>query len=241
MSEVTPFQKGVTSKGKLIYLKNKTNYTADFYDEGIFHVYNRTNNKELLFRSDENRLYFLRQYHKYLHPFLDTFCWNLLPNHFHFLVRIKTGEAIKKHLKILETRTLKPIERKYLEDSAGTELLLELEWKRFFNSYAMAFNKQHQRRGNLFQRPFKRVEVIKETHFTQAVIYIHANAQHHQLCSDFARHQWSSWHTMLSDKPTHLKREEVLEWFGGRQQLIDIHKNMSGFYFNGENSIEDDD
>jgi putative transposase len=52
---------------------NKT-YFADFYENGIFHVYNRTNNKELLFQSDENRHWFLKQYAKYLHPFLDTFC-----------------------------------------------------------------------------------------------------------------------------------------------------------------------
>jgi putative transposase len=53
----------------------KKNYFANFYDGGIFHVYNRTNNKELLFKTDENRLYFLRLYTKYLQPYLDTFCW----------------------------------------------------------------------------------------------------------------------------------------------------------------------
>jgi putative transposase len=152
-------------------MRNKKNYVADFYDEGIFPVYNRTNNKELLFKSDENRSYFLKQYHKYLHPFPDTFCWNLLPNHFHFLVRIKTTDVIKKHLQTLPVLKLKPIERKYINDSATTELLMELEWKRFFNSYAMAFNKQNKRKGNLFQRPFKRVEVMKESHFTQAIVY----------------------------------------------------------------------
>ena len=152
-------------------MRNKKNYVADFYDEGIFPVYNRTNNKELLFKSDENRSYFLKQYHKYLHPFVDTFCWNLLPNHFHFLVRIKTTDVIKKHLQTLPVLQLKPIERKYINDSATTELLMELEWKRFFNSYAMAFNKQNKRKGNLFQRPFKRVEVMKESHFTQAIVY----------------------------------------------------------------------
>jgi len=141
----------------------------------------------------------------------------------------------------LQAQRLKSIERKYLSDSSTTELLLELEWKRLFNSYAMAFNKQHQRHGNLFQRPFKRVEVIKESHFTQAIIHIHANAQHHKLCKDFTRHQWSSWHTMLSDKPTHLKREEVLEWFSGKEQFIDVHKSMSQFYFNCDVSIEEED
>ena len=188
-------------------MKSKTDYSADFYEDGIFHVYNRTNNKDLLFRSTYNRLYFLKQFKKYLNPFLDTFCWNLLPNHFHFLVQIKTAEQIKNYLETLTFQALKPIEKKYLVDESTTELLLELEWKRFFNSYAMAFNKQHNRQGNLFQRSFKRVEIIKESHFTQAIIYIHANAQYHKLCNDFTEHQWSSWHTILSDKPTHLKRE----------------------------------
>jgi putative transposase len=221
-------------------MKVKTNYNADFYDNGIFHVYNRTNNKELLFKSSDNRLYFLKQFQKYLHPFLDTFCWNLLPNHFHFLVQIKTTDIIKQYLQTLPSQTLKPIEKKYLADDASTELLLELEWKRFFNSYAMAFNRQQHRNGNLFQRPFKRAEVIRESHFTQAIIYIHANAQRHKLCKTFTEHQWSSWHTMLSDQPTHLKREYVLEWFGGRQQFIDTHQRMTQYYYNCDVSIEEE-
>jgi len=102
-------------------MKNKTDFNANFYDNGIFHVYNRTNNKELLFKSAENKLFFLRQYQKYLHPFLDTFCWNLLPNHFHFLVRIKSTEEIKKYLQGLQPRALKPIEKKYLDDKSTTE------------------------------------------------------------------------------------------------------------------------
>jgi hypothetical protein len=105
----------------------------------------------------------------------------------------------------------------------------------------MAFNKQHQRQGNLFQRPFKRVEVIKESHFTEAIIYIHRNARHHNLCKDFTSHEWSSWHTMHSDKPTLLKREEVLNWFGGKQQFIDVHKTMSDLNDNCHVAIEDDD
>ncbi len=123
-------------------MNKKINYTANFYDGGIFHVYNRTNNKELLFKSDDNRIYFLNQFKKYLHPYVDTFCWNLLPNHFHFLVQVKTTEVIKKHLQSLDAGLLKPIEKKYIADKTTTELLVEFEWKRFFTSYAMAFNKQ---------------------------------------------------------------------------------------------------
>ena len=222
-------------------MKSKTNYAADFSEGGIFHVYNRTNNKELLFKSPGNQLYFLKQFEKYLHPFLDTFCWSLLPNHFHLLVRVKAKGEIKEYLQTLPAKSLKPIEKKYLENEATTELLLELEWKRFFNSYAMAFNKQYKRKGNLFQRPFKRLEVVKDSQFTQAIVYIHANAQHHKICNDFTTYQWSSWRTMLSDKPTHLKRAEVLEWFGGIEKFIDTHKSLVEYYYKSDISMEDED
>jgi hypothetical protein len=46
---------------------------------------------------------------------------------------------------------------------------------------------------------------------------------------------------MLSDKPTHLKRDEVLEWFGGKQKFIDVHKSMGDFYYNSDICFEEDD
>lgn len=199
-------------------------YLADFYDGGIFHVYNRTNNKELLFRTDENRRHFLRQYSKYLHPFLDTFCWSLLPNHFHFLIRVKEVEKIRVYLTGLPVRQVQPLEKNYLKGQVAVELLIEFEWKRFFTSYAMYINREFQRKGNFFYRPFRRLEIEKESHFTQANIYIHANAQRHQICSDFADYPWSSWQTMTGSGPTQLCRQEVLDWFGGLQQFVDAHK-----------------
>jgi putative transposase len=218
----------------------KDKYAASFYEDGIFHVYNRTNNKERLFMSDENRLYFLRQYAKYLAPFLDTFCWSLLSNNFHFLVQVKSAADIKKYPEKLGTQQLKPAEKKFLANEATMQEVPELQWKRFFTSYSMAFNKQQARAGNLFHRPFKRVEVNKESHFTQAVIYIHANALKHKLCNGFMLYKWSSWHSLISDKPTLLCRHKLLEWFGGIQRFIEAHKSQSEFYYASDIAIEDD-
>ena len=219
-------------------MKNK--FLANFVEDGIYHVYNRTNNKELLFKTDENRLFFLRQYAKYLEPYLDTFCWTLLPNHFHFLVRVKSNEDIKSYLKTLPSQILKPNEKKYLEDAITTELLIEFEWKRFFTSYSMAFNKQHHRTGNLFHRPFKRLQIDKESHFTQAIIYIHANSFKHKICTDFMEYNWSSWKSLVSVNPTKLCRQEVLEWFGGTEGFIETHKNLAKYYYCEESNMEDD-
>lgn len=52
-------------------------YLAVFGFDKIFHIYNRTNNKEPLFLSAENYHYFLRQFDFYISPFAETFSWNL--------------------------------------------------------------------------------------------------------------------------------------------------------------------
>jgi putative transposase len=215
-------------------------YAASFYEGGIFHVYNRTNNKEKLFASDENRRYFLRQYAKYLSPFVDTFCWNLLPNHFHFLVQVKSDFVIQQYFNNQEAEQLKPVEKKYVSQKATVDEVLELEWKRLFTSYSMAFNKQQGRAGNLFHRPFKRVEVNKDSHFTQAVVYIHANAIKHKLCKDFYQHKWSSWHSIINDKPTLLSRDKLIDWFGGLPRFIEVHESQTEFYYLSDIAIEDD-
>jgi hypothetical protein len=97
----------------------------------------------------------------------------------------------------------------------------------------------NNRKGNLFYKPFKRTEVKKDSHFTQTIIYIHANAQRHKLCRNFAEWHWSSWHSLLSETSTKLKRNEVLEWFGGKEKMIQTHNEMVAYYYSCENEIED--
>ena len=153
------------------------------------------------------------------------------------------GKRRSRHKKSVTPSSFSHIKinrKKYLTGIATTETLIELQWKRFFTSYAMAFNKQHERNGNLFHRPFKRLEVIKETHFTQAIIYIHANAFKHKMCSNFMQYKWPSWHSILSGMPTQLCRAEVLEWFGGLQPSIDTHITMTDYYYDTDIAIEDE-
>lgn len=198
-------------------------YLADLVEDKIYHVYNRTNNNELMFRSEQNRKYFLENFDYYLSPYLDTYCWSLLPNHFHFLVRIKSASAISKWL--LRKKIIKPKEHRYLLGKDTSAGLLKTAFQQFFTSYAMSFNEMYDRKGNFFQRPYKRVEIFKDDHFTNAVVYIHRNAVKHNLVSDFSTYPWSSWQTLLSDAPCTLLREELLDWFGGREKMIAAHQN----------------
>ena len=214
-------------------------YLADFEEETTYHVYNRTNNGELLFRSDENMRYFLSKYYQHTHHFLDTWCWCLLPNHFHLLVNVKSATSIKQHLLRKESHQLTITERKFLKDEITLSELIEHVFKRFFQSYALAFNKQHERKGNLFYKPFKRVRIETDDQFLQAVIYIHANAVKHGLTNDLTSYKWSSWHSVLSSAPTSLLRNELLDIFGGKERFIKIHNEQTDYYYKSEAAIEE--
>ena len=61
---------------------------SKFESEKYYHVYNRGNNKEDLFRSSDNYHYFLQKWKTYISPHTSTLAYCLMPNHFHFLVQI---------------------------------------------------------------------------------------------------------------------------------------------------------
>jgi hypothetical protein len=172
-----------------------------------------------------------------------------LPNHFHLLIRVKTEKVVSEWLKSKETKDLTITEKQYLLglDRVANQLppltyskLIEQTFKRFFQGYALAFNKQHQRRGNLFYKPFKRVLVDKDSQFTMTIIYINANAMKHRLVKDFTTYHWSSWHTILSNKPTLLAKHEMLDWFGSLDTCIKAHQELSKYYYACDTAIEDE-
>ncbi len=225
-------------------------YLADFEADGIYHVYNRTNNKEKLFLTDENRTFFLKRYKELLAPFADTYCWNLLSNHFHLVIKIKSEQLIIAYLQSKLKETLTITEKKFLGQRVANlpkvgnpditfSELIEKTFKRFFQSYALAFNKQHSRQGNLFYKPFKRVKIENDAQFTMAIIYTHSNAAKHNIVKDFTTYTWSSWHSIVSNQPTSLLRDEVIAWFGSAEACIKAHKELAEHYYDCEMAIED--
>lgn len=215
-------------------------YKAAFVENEFYHVYNRTNNKEILFKTEENYTHFLKRYDHYTSAFLETYSWNLLPNHFHLLVKVKSTESIINYLSNKCSKELCKTEKKFLRQIIPIHNLIDNVFQRFLISYSMSFNNLHNRKGNLLHRPFKHVLVNKDDQFTQTVIYINANAQKHQIVTDFKKYKWSSYNTILSDKPTKLFRRELLDWFGGKEWFIKILKEQTEYYYLCDTAIDDD-
>ncbi len=140
--------------------------TAILIPETTYHVYNRANGNEQLFVKEENFSYFLEKYKQYISPIADTFCYCLMPNHFHFLIRIKTENELAKYFKIDGSNLTG------FENLSG---LLAKKFSDFFNAYSKAINKQQNRKGSLFMRPFKRKRITDEKYILKLVHYIHYN------------------------------------------------------------------
>lgn len=178
--------------------------TDPFFSEEFYHVYSRTIGEELLFRTEENCIYFLKKYQTYCSPHFSTLAYCLLPNHFHFLIRVK--------------------------ENTNPEAVLN-SFSNFLNGYTKAYNKLYDRHGGLFQRKFKRKRIDKESYLSQVIIYIHRNPQKHGIVKDFKKWRFSSYQAIISQKPTQIDRDFIIEWFGDFEQFQKIHalENVSNF------------
>jgi len=190
----------------------KIDYHIPLYKDHLYHVYNRGNGKEQIFFNEGNYDYFLRQYHKYTADLLDTFAYCLLSNHFHLLLRPKVNDP---------------------------DLISE-QFRKFFIAYSMAINKQEKRKGNLFQRGFKRKIIEDEKYFYAAVYYIHSNPIHHNIIKDLTEYKFSSYNSLIGNKETKLCRSEVMDWFRGSKNFIEFHTEMKKICFSDNYIIEDD-
>jgi putative transposase len=55
--------------------------------------------------------------------------------------------------------------------------------------------------------------------------YIYNNPVHHGFVKQMSLYPWSSYETVILDKPTKLKRKEVIELFGDLENFI-FHHNQ---------------
>ena len=186
--------------------------------DSTYHIFNRANGNEKLFLLGGNYDYFLEKYKTNISPIADTFCYCLMPNHFHFLLRIKNEKELRT-LTGFKTLSVLP----QLEKNTAISKHLSNQFSNLFNGYTQAFNKQNNRKGNLFMRPYKRIAVTKESYLLKLVQYIHFNPIEAGLCNKLTEWKYSSYNILTSRGETFLKRQEVIEWFADLENFKHVH------------------
>src|SRR5450759_4308125 len=127
-------------------------------------------------------------------------------NHFHLLIRVRTTEDTFRVCETLKVSSDTDHRRLPPASQAFSNL---------FNAYTKAYTKAYQRTGSLFEHPYHRILVDNDSYYARLVVYIHANPQKHGFVDDFRDWRWSSYHTVISTRPTHVCRDQVINWFDG--------------------------
>ena len=179
-----------------------------------YHIFNHAVGKDNLFKCDDNYLFFLKRYQQHILPIADTFAYCLMPNHFHLLVRIKPLKDL------VNPRGFKNPEGL---DSVKVEHFLSHTFGSLFNSYTKAFNKQQNRKGKLFLENFERKRINEESYLRNIIQYIHFNPVYHGFVNDLRDWKYSSFQCFLTTKATDVKRDEVIEWFNGKENFLAFH------------------
>ncbi|MCB9134393.1 MAG: hypothetical protein H6636_03135 [Anaerolineales bacterium] len=187
-----------------------------FHPGLYYHIYNRGNNGETLFRQERNYRYFLELYIHYIFPIAETFAYCLLPNHFHFLIRIRDLETL------LLLQGFK--ERQSSDERRSLNAKLGQQFATLFGTYTKTINNRFNRTGSLFEKPVHRKLVDSDAYFTALVAYIHRNPQNHGLIDDYKLWPHSSYQALLSEKPSRVERTAVLNWFDGTDSFHEIHQ-----------------
>jgi len=233
-----------------------TSYHAHLESGSYYHIYNRGNNKESIFLDEDNYLYFLTKWKKYLHPFVDTLAYCLMPNHFHFLIKVKPEDNFTKlstannltksqrlgkidfSVKVKNVDSFTKLQKfsKAEQQSSDVNKFLENQFKGLFTSYALAFNKQQNRTGSLFQKRFKRVQIEDNENITRLIHYIHHNPIHHGFVQKYENWRYCSYNAITEDRATLIDKQEVLKWFDGKEQFHLFHQEMK--YFEGDIYID---
>ena len=183
----------------------------------FYHIYNRRINGEMIFKSERNYDFFIQKLNQYLIQVADIYAYCLLPNHFHFLVKIKSLNELTSLVKVqnLDKATSKGLH--------SPRNIFSKQFSKIFNSYTQAFNKENERHGALIESPFKRKEIISEEYLKNVIIYIHRNPQSHELIENFRTYKYSSYEKILNHSENLLHTNELIKLFDDKENFIICH------------------
>ena len=180
-----------------------------FIENTYYHLYNRTNNEESLFRSVDNYLYFLKKYRYYLDDYFETIGYCLMPTHFHFLVRVRPSNEEKMDSTCqVESISLSRI----ISDRIGIWL----------SSYTKAVNKRFGRHGSLFQNHSNSKPVPNDRYLITLLTYIHQNPIRSGLVNKAEEWMFSSYQDYIDIRKGTLPSKELILGMIKKEELKEM-------------------
>jgi putative transposase len=221
----------------------------EFEKGQLFHIYNRGNNRERIFFSRENYMFFLKKVKTYIQPYCDIVAWCLMPNHFHLMVFVKDTE-----LEVFLTESFARSDNAGIEgfarsDNATIEGFARSETldkkKRTLNqsigimlrSYTDAIKKQENRTGSLFQKQTKAIMLSEKNRHVPAyfntvfgtLINTKEYRSYAETCFNYIHNNPCKAHLVVSNEEWEFSSYQ--DYLGLRNGKL-VNKEMGKEYFN---------
>ena len=164
----------------------------------------------------------MHRFDKYISPVAEVFAYALLPNHFHFLIHVKSYDELHELYKLKRKNVKTPEATSKEKDSWQPEFVMQ-HFSNLLNSYTKSFNIRNSRKGALFMDYLRRVQIKTDEQFFATLFYIHKNPVHHGLCKKMEDWKWSSYNSILSNSHTKIERQKIIKEFGTIEEFISFH------------------
>lgn len=132
------------------------------YPGGVYHLIQRGNNREFIFKEMEDKEYLLDLIKEYREIMgFELYGYVIMGNHYHLAIRI--SEAPLKDI-----------------------------MHRINNKFSRYYNQKHKRSGHVFENRYKGILVIDDRYLLSLVRYIHQNPVSANICEKVGNYIWSS-------------------------------------------------
>jgi len=189
----------------------------NFTKGSIYHLYNRGDNKEIIFRDEQDYRAFLFRLGLGLGIEKED---------------LNECEIIKSPKSRIRIASLKPDSFKLhafclmpnhvhlLVEQCGDESISKL-FSRVFTSFSKYINLKHKRVGHVFQDKFKSIQIETNPQLMLISSYIHMNPVKDSLANKPEDYKWSSYKDFIFDRKNPIVHKQFLtEVFGSTKNFI---------------------
>jgi putative transposase len=187
----------------------------------LYHIYNQGNNKEIVFRDNDDYIRFLNKFRALVRPHCQIIAYCLMPNHsggvpLHFLVYVSEKSVAKIQL-------------------GGIEVNLVTDgFRQLLSEFAQEVNKKYKRSGSLFRQKTKAKDLAEgdENYALTCFHYIHQNPVKANLVKRLEDWNYSSFQDYIGKRGgTLCSREAAFKY---------LPLNLSTIYEESYGVIADD-
>ncbi len=199
----------------------------------IYHVFNHANGRENLFSGNQSYNLFLEKFEEYISPVAEVYAYCLMPNHFHFLLRIRSEKEVAdalanwQVLKAEKRAKQKRPKPKPNKNVMSPKAFVSKSFSNCFNAYSRIYNLVFTRYGSMFIKNFKRKPVEDHSYFATVLFYIHHNPVKDRFADSMENWYWSSYNAYYKNKKSFVSKAYAIKFFGDRKQLIEHHQLLA--------------